>query len=50
MVFIDNWSSHGGLIVLQNQGRVTEIWHLFRGWSLLRGGLQHRFDCISNAT
>ena len=37
----------GGYIVLFNQGRVTEVWPLFTGWSLYGGGLEHRFDSIS---
>ena len=38
-VFIDKWSLFGGYIVLFNQGRVTEVWPLFTGWSLFRGSL-----------
>ena len=34
-----------GYTVLSNQGRVTEVWSLFTGWSLFGGGLYHRFDC-----
>ena len=39
MVFIDKWSLFGGYIVLFNQGKVTEVWPLFAGWSLFEGGL-----------
>ena len=34
MVFIDKLSLFEGYIVLFNQGRVTEVWPLFTGWSL----------------
>ena len=39
MVFIDKWPLFGGYIVLFNQRKVTEVWPLFTGWSLCRGGL-----------
>ena len=39
MVFIDKWSLFGGNFVLFYQGRVTEVWPLFTGWSLFGGGL-----------
>ena len=39
MVFIDKWSSFGGYIASFYQGRVVEMWPLFAGWSLFRGGL-----------
>ena len=38
MVFLDKWPLFGGYIVLFNQGRVTEEWPLFTGWSLVGGG------------
>ena len=39
MVFLDNWPLFGGYTVLFNQGKVTEVWPLFRGLSLFEGGL-----------
>ena len=35
MAFIDKWSLFGGYIILFNQGKVTTVWLLFAGWSLL---------------
>ena len=39
MTFIDKWPLFGGYIVIFNQRKVTELWPLFTGWSLFRGGL-----------
>ena len=39
MVFIDKLPLLGGYILLFNQGKVTEVWPLFTGWSLFGGGL-----------
>ena len=39
MVLIDKWSLFAGYIVLLYKGRVIEVWPLFTGWSLFRGGL-----------
>ena len=38
IVFIDKGPLFGGYIVLSNQGRVTEMWPLFTGWSFFRSG------------
>ena len=48
MTFIDKWSLFGGFFVFYNQQMIFEVWTLFTRWSLFRGGLSHRFDCISN--
>ena len=39
MVVIEKWSLFRGYFVLFYQGRVIEVWPLFTGWSLFRGGL-----------
>ena len=39
MAFLDKWSLFGGYFVIFNQGRVTEVWPLFTGWSLFGGDL-----------
>ena len=39
MVFMDKWFLFGGFIILFNQGRVTDEWPSFLGWSLFRGDL-----------
>ena len=39
MVFKNKWSLFGSYFVLFYQGRVIEVWPLFTGWSLFRGGL-----------
>ena len=38
MVFTDMWPLFGGYIVLFNEGRVTNEWPLFTGWSIFGGG------------
>ena len=39
IAFIDKWSLFGGYFILFYQGRAIEVWPLFTGWSLFRGGL-----------
>ena len=39
MAFKDKWPLFGGYNVLFNEGRVTEIWSLFTGRSLVGGDL-----------
>ena len=39
MVFMDKWCLFGSYFVLFCQGRVIEMWPLFRG------GLNYRYDC-----
>ena len=39
MVFTDKCPLIGGYIVLFNNGKVTEMWPLFTGWSLFQVGL-----------
>ena len=45
IAFIDMWSLFGVYIALFFQRRGTDVWPLFTGWSLFRGGLSYRFDC-----
>ena len=39
MVFIDKWSLFGGYNCLFYKRVVIDVWPLFTGWSLFRGGL-----------
>ena len=39
LVFIGKWSLFGGYYGLFYQGMSIEVWPLFTGWSLFRGGL-----------
>ena len=50
MAFLDRWSLFGGYIALFFQGRGTDVWPLFTGWSLFGGGLSYRFDCTYNSS
>ena len=38
VVFIDKWSLFGGYFALFYQESVIEVWHLFTGSPLFRGG------------
>ena len=39
MAFIDRWPLFGGNFVIFYQGKVIDMWPLFKGWSLFGGGL-----------